>query len=121
MKGITSWYSKEIGLYPSNCTRIIVSCRSHLANHLYRNIDVWKHDGFVERGGLRPEREHFRAWRERKVVDGEVRLGVGERVVDDVLIVHRELLRILEVLLAVNHSVGEVKERALRKKGVQWI
>ena len=82
---------------------------------------MWKHDGFVERGGLRPEREHFRAWRERKVVDGEVRLGVGERVVDDVIIVHRELLRILEVLLAVNHSVGEVKERALRKKGVQWI
>ena len=77
---------------------------------------MWKHDGFVERGGLRPEHEHFRAWRERKVVDGEVRLGVGERVVDDVIIVHRELLRILEVLLAVNHSVGEVKERALRKK-----
>ena len=67
---------------------------------------------------MRPKREHLRAWRESEVVGGEVRLGLGERVVDDVLIVHAELLRILEVLLAVNHGVGEVKDSAWRRTGL---
>lgn len=78
----------------------------------YRNVASREHDGLVERGRLRPEREHLGARREREVAGGEGRLGVGERVVDDVLVVHAELLRVLEVLFAVDHCVGEVKERS---------